>query len=75
MSSIHFLHRPNSPSNALSREKSHRLIDRTAETVCRWFDRFNQRTSLQDLDDYLLQDIGKTREQVEAELRKPFWKA
>jgi len=75
MSSIHFLHRPVSPSSAVAREKSHRLIHRTAETVSRWFDRFNQRISLQDLDDYLLQDIGKTIEQVEAELRKPFWKA
>jgi uncharacterized protein YjiS (DUF1127 family) len=75
MSSIHFLYRPDSPSNAIPREKSDRLIHRTAETVGRWFERFNQRVSLQDLDDYLLQDIGKTREQVEAELRKPFWKA
>ena len=75
MSSIQFLHRPNSPSNAVLREKSHSLIHHTAEAVGRWFDRFNQRTSLQDLDDYLLQDIGKTREQVAAELRKPFWKA
>jgi len=75
MSSIHFLYRPDSPSNALLREKPHGLLHRSALPVCRLFDRFSQRMALRDLDDYLLEDIGKTREQVEAELRKPFWKA
>ncbi|WP_374991480.1 DUF1127 domain-containing protein [Bradyrhizobium sp. LHD-71] len=42
---------------------------------CVWCsDRFRQRKALSKLDDRLLNDIGKTRQQADAEAAKPFWK-
>lgn len=40
-----------------------------------WHRRARQRLELTKLDDHLLDDIGLTREEVEAEARKPFWRA
>ncbi len=39
----------------------------------RMHDRWQQRQALLDLDDWLLWDIGITREEAEREARKPFW--
>ncbi len=39
-----------------------------------WFERSKQRKQLAKLDDRLLRDIGLTRDQVQAEISKPFWK-
>ena len=39
-----------------------------------WIDRSRQRKHLARLDDHLLSDIGYTREQVQVEISKPFWK-
>lgn len=36
--------------------------------------RHRQRLALAALDDHLLRDIGLSRSQVAAEIRKPFWK-
>ncbi len=38
------------------------------------FEKARQRRVLLGLDDRLLRDIGLTREQVEREVRKPYWK-
>lgn len=38
-----------------------------------WRDRIRSRWKLAQLDPYLLKDIGLTRQQVEAEIAKPFW--
>lgn len=35
--------------------------------------RWRQRRDLADLDDYLLRDIGVTREQARREAGRPFW--
>lgn len=43
--------------------------------MCEWQRRSEMRHRMQRLDDHMLDDIGLTREQVEAEVRKPFWKA
>ena len=40
----------------------------------RWIDRRAQRLDLAELDDHLLADIGVTREAVEHEGAKPFWR-
>ena len=39
-----------------------------------WLQRCHQRRQLARLDDRLLRDIGLDRDQVRAELAKPFWK-
>jgi uncharacterized protein YjiS (DUF1127 family) len=41
----------------------------------RWQDRARQRRTLAELPEPLLRDVGLTREDVQAELRKPFWRA
>ena len=38
-----------------------------------WAERSRQRRKLLELDEYRLRDIGLTREQAEAEARRPFW--
>lgn len=44
------------------------------ETVGGIFQRRRQRRALLELEDYLLDDLGLTRQQAEQEARKPFWK-
>lgn len=39
-----------------------------------WMARSRQRKQLARLDERLLRDIGYTREQVQREISKPFWK-
>lgn len=39
-----------------------------------WQDRSRQRRKLMALDDCLLSDIGRSREDVDIESRKPFWR-
>lgn len=43
--------------------------------VMRWQDVWTQRKELLELDDRMLKDIGLTRADVAAELRKPFWRS
>ena len=38
-----------------------------------WAERLRQRRDLRELDDWLLEDIGVTRQQADAESHKPFW--
>ena len=74
MSPIQILYRHESVSagaSEISREPFHRAL----MCLCRWFDRSGQRAALSELDDHLLSDIGRTRAEVEAEIRKPFWRA
>lgn len=75
MSSIHLTSYRETPSHASAGEAPRNLIIQATRTLRRWLSRVHQRTSLTELDDYLLEDIGKTRAQVEAEIRKPFWRA
>ncbi|MEL6608389.1 MAG: DUF1127 domain-containing protein [Pseudomonadota bacterium] len=44
-----------------------------AIVVTRWSKQARTRTQLADLDPHLLQDIGLTAEQADAECRKAFW--
>jgi uncharacterized protein YjiS (DUF1127 family) len=39
-----------------------------------WYQRSRQRTALGALDDRLLDDVGLDRDDVEREVRKPFWR-
>ena len=39
-----------------------------------WAERYRGRSSLRELDERLLQDIGVRREDALHEARKPFWK-
>ena len=48
-----------------------RVIDRALD----WQERAQQRRHLSGLDDHLLNDIGISRSDVDAESSKPFWKA
>ena len=38
-----------------------------------WAERSHQRRELLELDEHRLRDISLTREQAEAEARRPFW--
>jgi uncharacterized protein YjiS (DUF1127 family) len=42
--------------------------------VALWSARARQRRHLAQLDDRMLRDIGKTREQALEESQKPFWR-
>lgn len=44
-------------------------------TLWNWIQRHRQRRSLLRLDDRLLEDIGVSRADAEAEAAKPFWRA
>jgi uncharacterized protein YjiS (DUF1127 family) len=48
-------------------------ILRAVITVEGWFERHRQRRSLLGLDDHMLHDIGRSRADVESEVRKHFW--
>jgi uncharacterized protein YjiS (DUF1127 family) len=74
MSSIHLDHDREFPSHAVAPQIACRLARQIAQTLCRWLDRIDQRMALEELDEHLLQDIGKTRLEVEAEAKKPFWR-
>ncbi|MDH6230613.1 uncharacterized protein YjiS (DUF1127 family) [Mesorhizobium soli] len=39
-----------------------------------WYDRWQQRQDLADLDDHILRDIGISPREVERECAKPFWR-
>jgi len=54
-------------------------ISRVAETppikvVATWLHRMDSREKLKVLSDRSLKDIGLTRQQIEREVRKPFWR-
>ena len=48
-------------------------LDGLVALLVLWYERARQRSRLAELDDHLLQDIGKTREQALVEAGKPFW--
>jgi uncharacterized protein YjiS (DUF1127 family) len=48
-----------------------RLVDRLLD----WQDRERQRRHLSSLDDHVLADVGLSHSDVDAEIRKPFWRA
>jgi hypothetical protein len=59
---------PASVAEALRSGPHHILA--TAHT---WSERRRQRLRLQELDEWMLKDIGITREEADGEVRKPFW--
>ena len=52
-----------------------RTIRRMLHTVWLWFRRAESRRAMAMLSDHVLRDIGLTRNDVERELLKPFWRA
>ncbi|MBU2647071.1 MAG: DUF1127 domain-containing protein [bacterium] len=44
------------------------------KTLTAWIARIDSREKLKTLSDRSLRDIGLTRREIEAEIRKPFWK-
>jgi uncharacterized protein YjiS (DUF1127 family) len=49
------------------------LPDRVLALLSDWSERSRQRRQLHELDDWLLQDLGITRWEANAEAHKPFW--
>ena len=51
-------------------------ISRCGHTIARWIARSRQRRALRDIAeiDYLLKDIGVSREEAFREAGKPFWR-
>lgn len=43
------------------------------DLMAEWIERARQRRALGRLDDRMLKDIGISRADVDAEMRKPFW--
>jgi uncharacterized protein YjiS (DUF1127 family) len=50
------------------------VLARVAVQLIRLYDRQEQRRALLELDDRMLADVGITREQAQAEGRRPFWR-
>jgi uncharacterized protein YjiS (DUF1127 family) len=50
------------------------LVARVVDLMLTWSDRMRQRRHLAELDDRLLQDIGISRADIEAEISRPFWR-
>ena len=48
---------------------------RAVGTLLTWQERDRQRRALAQLDARMLKDIGRSRAEVDLELRKPFWHA
>lgn len=67
--------RPLEPRRVRLENGRHTRPARPVAKLRLWQERVRQRHELSLLDDHILQDIGLTREQVEAEARKPFWRA
>ncbi|RQW64443.1 DUF1127 domain-containing protein [Vibrio viridaestus] len=43
-------------------------------TLIKWYRNAKTRHHLEDLPDYLLDDIGVSRQDAKQEINKPFWK-
>jgi uncharacterized protein YjiS (DUF1127 family) len=51
-----------------------RALHRILHTLLTWDVRWRERRHLADLSDEALLDVGRTRTEMDAESRKPFWK-
>ena len=51
------------------------LVLRVLDVLVVWQERAEGRRHLAEMDARLLKDIGKTRGDIYAEIRKPFWQA
>ena len=49
-------------------------LPRWLRVIGGWIERSRQRHALEDLDDWLLKDIGITRSEAGREIAKPFWR-
>jgi len=55
--------------------KSLRLLaKKSIKKIEFWMERSRQRRQLADLDDRMLEDIGYSQAEIQAEISKPFWK-
>lgn len=63
------------PSRAISARGLRSALVRLGERLARWHERRRQREELAAMPDYLLKDMGVTREDLYREIRKPFWQA
>ncbi len=63
-----------SESLSTCEQKNSLSIRKPRKMIKLWINRSCQRKQLAKLDARLLKDIGLTREQVQIEIAKPFWK-
>ncbi|MFH1795061.1 MAG: DUF1127 domain-containing protein [Pseudomonadota bacterium] len=61
-------------SIAMTRQALRRAITRLLRAAFQMIDRARQRRVLADLDDRLLRDIGRTRDEAWREASKPAWR-
>jgi uncharacterized protein YjiS (DUF1127 family) len=71
MSSLH--HPRPAPALDLDAASGARMLRRALAWLVACHARQSQRHALADLDDRRLQDLGLSRTDVAAEMRKPFW--
>ncbi len=50
------------------------LLRNFVDILLRWQERVQSRRQLTMMDSHMLNDIGVTRAEVDAEVRKPFWR-
>jgi uncharacterized protein YjiS (DUF1127 family) len=51
------------------------LLERAAATLRVWRRRVREKRALEQLDERDWQDFGASRSDIDAELRRPFWRA
>jgi len=56
-------------------ESRNSVLDTTFRLLGTWYERSRQRAALKEMDDHMLADIGVSKNEMEAESAKPFWKA
>ena len=62
-----------SPSKAPGLALTAAWLRWSVKTLLLWYERARQRRALRALDDHLLSDIGRSREEADREARRPFW--
>ena len=67
------MYAPSSTSRLRALPPMTRLLHELTRLVWDWETRRTTRMDLLDMPEYLLRDIGLTREAAEAEAAKPFW--
>ncbi len=65
---------PDKPKKSKTAQRLRVTFFQPQKILLKWIERSRKRKELAKLDDHLLEDIAMTRQQVEEEISKPFWR-